>query len=193
MKHVELLTSLVLPSCLLICAAILPACASEPAASGDGDGDTGDGDGDGDASNELPADSTQAAIEAFLEGEMYKQAPWVGDAATRAGESTVNVHGDALRVYFNPTGLTARQEDAGSSPVGSMAVKEFYDEAGAVVGRAASIKTGEGNTMDDWTFYCSAPGTSLCTGESDPGTLYGAGISECGFCHGQVFYAAPPQ
>lgn len=161
---------------------------------GDGDGTGGTpGDGDGTGVNELPADSSQASIEAFLAAGTYKSAPWVGDAAIRAGDVVGNIHGNALQVFFNSAAVTSKTSGDTNSLTGTMVVKEMFDEAGVSIGHAVQLKTGEGNTKDDWTFYCSAPeGSTLCTGEAVPSPIYGAGLGECGYCHGQMPYADPP-
>lgn len=159
--------------------------------------DTGDGDGDG-ATLDYPTDTTQAGLEAFLASESYRSAPWIGDSAVRTTAEAWG-HGNALRVYFNTGAVQAKTaelngEPMASSMVGAMAVKEFYDDAGNLVGKATSIKTAEGMSFNDVTYYCTTtdPASTLCIG-SAPETMpiYGAGASECGFCHGGTGFLSP--
>jgi hypothetical protein len=176
------------------------ACSPADSTTGDGDGDgDGDGtatggtvgDGDGDSTNELPSDMTEAGIAAFLDAQTYRSAPWVGDAAIRGSESVGNIHGSELRVFFNSAAVAAKMN--GSSEIGTMVVKELY-ESGAMVGQAVTIKTGEGVSMNSWTFYCSAPeDSSICSGSSSSGSHFGTGLIECGFCHGETPIAPLPQ
>jgi hypothetical protein len=204
-------------------AAALGGCASDdgtedPAGDGDGDmasggaasgggaatggaaatgGTTGTGGTDGSggsvSANELPSDISEAGIAAFLTAGTYKATPWIGDAAPRASDNPVNIHGAEIRVFFNSAAAASVTRNDNTSDMGTMVVKELYD-AGAVVGHAVSIKTGAGNTMSDWTYYCSAPaGSTACTGGAAEETFFGEGLTECGFCHGQQPYAPLPQ
>ena len=164
-------------------------------ATGGTDGATGGAPGTGGSGpdpNEMPTDTSAAGIAAFLAAGTYQSAPWVGDAAPRMSDNSVNVHSDELRVFFNTEAVAAKTNDA--SAMGTMIVKEMY-EGGALVGHAVSLKTGSGNGMDDWTHYCNAPADStICTGAvAETMPVYGVGISGCGFCHGQVPYAPLPQ
>jgi hypothetical protein len=140
----------------------------------------------------MPSDTSAAGIAAFIAAGTYQSAPWVGDAAARASENSVNIHGDQMRVFFNSAAVAAKTNNA--STMGTMIVKELY-EGGAVVGHAVSLKTGAANGIGDWTHYCNAPaGSTRCTGAAEANMpLYGVGLTGCGFCHGQVPYAPLPQ
>jgi hypothetical protein len=201
--------------CLLGSVAALGACSSETEPAGDGDatggaasdgtggtigdaagGTAGDGDATGGAAaadpNELPADNSQASIEAFLAAGTYKNPPWVGDPEIRLGDLAGNVHGDHLRVHFNSAAVASKASGGPNSGLGTMVVKEMFDAAGVSLGKAVQMKTGPGNTKEDWTYYCSGPDGSLCAGGAFAVPIYGEGLPECGYCHGQMPYADPP-
>lgn len=160
---------------------------------GTGSGGTTSSGGTGPDPNEMPSDTSAEGIAAFLEAGTYQSSPWVGDPAPRGTDNVVNVHGAQMRVFFNSAAVAAVTND--TSAAGTMVVKELY-EAGAVVGHAVSIKTGSGNTANDWLHYCNAPvGSTACTGESvNTMPIYAVGVeAACGYCHGQVPYAPLPQ
>jgi hypothetical protein len=73
------------------------------------------------------------------------------------------------------------------NPVGSMAVKEFYDESGTMEGVALFLRTTTGSGLSDWTYYCRSE-SGLCSNPSVT-QAYGAGAIECSACHGGVFYS----
>jgi hypothetical protein len=172
------------------------ACSSDPDPAGDGDGDqtgtggsgqTGTGGSDqtgtgGSApTNQFPADTSEATVAAFLTAESYKT--WTADAAPRDSDEVVNVHGSAMRVYFNDNAVTSHGGDA--SPL-SMVVKELYDDQGALVGRAATLV----DATSALTFYCSATSGTGCTGAAEAEPLYND--FSCSTCHGPQFYAPLP-
>jgi hypothetical protein len=75
--------------------------------------------------------------------------------------------------------------------MGSMSVKELYDDAGTLVGKAANLKTGD----NEWTYYCTeSPATGRCSGDVETTyPVYGQGIdTACGFCHGEALFAPIP-
>ncbi len=141
----------------------------------------------------FPADTSAASIAAFLDSEAYKAAPWIGDAATRTSASLTNPHG-MVRVFFNPAVAPAIGADAPTFAANSMIVKELYDSAGALVGKAANLHA---NPEDaDWTFFCYASNNQCdaqqaSSTEADP--IYGVGTDvTCGFCHdGSILAPAP--
>ncbi len=154
---------------------------------------TTDGTGGCEGPTEHPASESLVDIEAFLATQTHRA--WTGDAAVRAGVSSVNPHGDALRVFFNALALESIAAGPDSTMQGSMVVKEIYGDSGDLEGHALRWKTGEGDTMNDWTVYCSGPDGSLrCSNEVISLPITGAGMAtECGFCHGsKTFFAKPP-
>ena len=149
--------------------------------------------GTGGSSTELPADASQAAIEAFLDAETHRN--WIGDPEIRAQVGQLTTHGTALRVFFNQAAVDSIAAGPDTSQQGAMVVKEIYDGEGVLAAKAVRWKTGEGDSMNDWTLFCSAPeGSDLCTGGSVTLPVFGTGMStECGFCHGSAsFFAKPP-
>ncbi len=172
----------------LLSVATITACSG----GGSSDDETGDGDGDGDGDDgSIPSDNSLESIEAFLAAESYKEAPWIGDAAVRESDAAW-AHGNALRVYFNPLGVESSTNETDLT-MGAMAVKEFYDEEGNLVGKAVNFHTGEGISRMDATFYCQAPeGSNFCTGSAFTGhPIYGVGTNECALCHGSRTFLSP--
>ncbi|GEM_PF-2567572 len=151
---------------------------------------------------QLPAEETQSSVETFLQEKTYRQ--WQGDPAIRSTDSSVNVHGDNLRVFFNDKALQSTKnyitdKEADPSAIltslqGSMVVKEIYETDGSLIATAMQWKTGAADTMRDWTYYCNATtNTDLCTGMASELPVFGVGDQACGYCHSQSFYAKPPQ
>jgi hypothetical protein len=147
--------------------------------------------------SELPADSTQPSIEAFLAADSYKN--WTRDAAPRVPIGTTNPHlnsdaGVKLQVYFNTTAAASITENAGKTlldvnhTVGSMVVKEIFDGSGQRVARGTSIKTGADRRA--FTFYCEGT-LEACGVDLDP-PIYGGTTSPCSGCHGGSIYAPLP-
>jgi hypothetical protein len=155
---------------------LLAACSSSAAA------DAGDGETGGDAS-QRPADSSRAAIEAFLATQVHRD--WHADPAIRTSNNASNPHGEALRVFFNDAATASG--NAMSPAAGSMIVKEFHDSNGALLGTAVRLKTATG----EWVHYCTNVGGSLCGAEGEP--VYGVDSeTACGFCHVDRIFAAMP-
>jgi len=150
----------------------------------------------GGANTELPADNTQAGIEAFLATESYKT--WRHDPAPRApGEGNPHLTNvGQLQVYMNSTAVLSIQAAEGqpalqySHVTGSMVVKEVYDTGGTRVAVAASIKSGDARRA--FTFYCE--GTIEGCGVNDEPPIYGTDGSACSNCHGgSIFAPLPPE
>jgi hypothetical protein len=156
------------------------------------------------ASAALPASDGQDDIAAFLEAESYRKAPWISETAgPRPRSMDTSPHG-TVRVWLNDklvasqkaghdgykdqtTGMTHPPLDKDS-----MAVKEFYDDAGMKVGVAALFKVGEGTTANTTTYYCKAP-IGRCLTNQNSEEVYGRGIGvACGFCHGGLVYTKAP-
>jgi hypothetical protein len=151
----------------------------------------------GAGTTELPPDSTQANIAAFLAADSYKT--WRHDAAPRVPIDATNPHlntdaGVKLQVYFNSTAAASIAENMGkplldtNHTVGSMVVKEMYDGAGVRVGRGTSIKTGPDRRA--FTFYCE--GTLEACGVKMEAPIYGGNTSPCSGCHGGSIFAPVP-
>jgi hypothetical protein len=110
----------------------------------------------------------------------------------RDAASVVSPHGK-VRVWMNDTLVASWRAGNGefggtAHTTGSMAVKEFYDDAGMQVGRAAMLKVmGASNA---WVFYCEGTDQARCNGETIP--YYGDSTSACNGCHGGLIYTHAP-
>ena len=159
---------------------------SDDAASSGGTGS------DGGSSQDFPADTSQAGIEKFLEGETYKSAPWRFDAAPRGTDDVVSPH-KRMRVYFNPKAVSSIEAGNGmdSAPhdQGAMVIKELYDDQDRVIGHAVSLKVGKTDSADDWLYYCDGPSAD-CGSSTTP--IYGPGEFECHGCHNGSYFAPLP-
>jgi hypothetical protein len=144
-------------------------------------------------------------IGTFVQNGDYKKAPWISDVAAPRMGGAGTQHGDNIRVWLNPTAVTALkagrngQMNAAPPDQYSMAVKEMYDDAKTnVVGVAISFRSEATTGAPAWIYYCYAPGTQCLTGRT--GTketpLYGKGnvaaVSQCAICHGNTIYTTPP-
>jgi hypothetical protein len=194
-----------------------------PAGGAGGGGGTGGGGGSpGDASSPpdrardvapataaTPASPSLADLAAFLEAGKYKEAPWIAETpAARERGSTTSPH-EKVRVFMNPELVASLRggRDGFKDPVtgqnhlphdlGSMAVKELYDEAGTnVLGVAAMLKTEVGISLNSWVYFCHGPDGRCLVERPSPkeAPVYGRGYGvACGFCHGGLVYTkAPP-
>ena len=145
----------------------------------------------------LPADPSAAGITAFLQASGHTDPSWlsVHDTPTTA---EIPWHGGAVRVYMSPALVEARTQNpdplvAPAAP-GVMAVKEFYDEANALVG--ASVIYYPDATL---YYYCYGP-AGRCSGESPDTTMdapiwgeaSAEAVSSCRGCHaGNIFTELP--
>lgn len=154
--------------------------------------------GDGDktetppgADTSWPADSSAAGIAAFLDAGTWREAPWVAETdAPREPTSQVSPH-DRVQVWLNDVLVESQEAGNGAfggsaHPVGSMAIKEMFDEADAPDGVAVMLKL-EGDAAE-WVYYCDGP--DLRCGVSPPtDPSWGVGsASECSFCHGGLVF-----
>lgn len=142
-----------------------------------------------------PSDSTEAAITAYLQAETYKQAPWIAEtAAPREATSVTSPHG-RVKVWMNDTLVASQGAGNGAlggaaHTAGSMAVKEFYDEADMYLGRGVMLKV-PGAAMN-WVFYCESTAPESC-GIDDPLPFYGDMNSfQCNGCHGGLIFNQAP-
>ncbi len=140
----------------------------------------------------LPGES-EAELAAFLEAMSYREAGWTAQtAAPRERSSDVSPHG-RVRVWRNDTLLASQAAgngtdlDAPKHDTGSMVIKEFYDDADALIGAAAMLKL-EGD-MREWAYYCGGP-DDRCM-DSSPVHGIGFGVS-CSFCHGGLVFTNSP-
>lgn len=140
------------------------------------------------SSDQGPADSSQAAIAAFIQAGTYKS--WLHDPAPRVGGPS-NVHGDALQVYFNDLAVAAGVN--GEPDPGGMVVKEMYDEGtGDLVSIAAAL-----TTTGKRVYFCTNPAGGLCTNGSEtsgPDPVYDATENtSCSTCHSELVYSKLPE
>jgi len=133
--------------------------------------------------------SSAEELAAFLDAMGYREAGWSAQTdAPRDPSSEVSPHG-RVRVWRNEI-LVASQAagngtdlDAPKHDTGSMVVKEFYDDADALIGRATMLKL-EGD-LRQWAYYCGGP-DARCM-DSSPVHGIGFGVS-CSFCHGGLVF-----
>ncbi len=136
---------------------------------------------------QMPSDTSQAGIEAFITAGTYKN--WVHDPAPRGVSAILTTHGGWMQVYFNDVAAAAGSQ--GQPDAGAMIVKELYDmTSGAQIGTAVNIKLeGEKN----WVFYCSSTPEEACQAtEASP--VYGTTDSNvsCSSCHGNTVLSPLP-
>lgn len=151
--------------------------------------------GGGDSS--VPADGSAEAISAFLEAEGYKEAGWVSVHDAPVPPSIGTPHG-TVRVYMSPALVAFRQSnpDVLEEPAvpGAMAVKEMFDDAETLVGKAVIFYP-----ESDVIYYCYGPDGRCSSGR--PATTidapqYGdasaSAVGQCNVCHsGLVFTELP--
>lgn len=161
---------------------------------GGASGDGGNGGSDGGSApwpTDVPSDTSEEGIRAFLEGKQYMSWLFQTDAP-RPREYQTSPH-DRVRVAFSERLVTAKQAgidgDPDTYPAGSMAVKEMYDEEDNLVGIAAILKMKDGKGLPTWLYFCDAPDERCVNGRTGP--FYGQ-VSDCNFCHGEFIYTSPP-
>jgi len=169
-------------SCALPLLAVWAAICGNPGCSSDAD--------EGDP-NSHPSDISVGGVSAFLEGLSYQEELWEAETATpRDASTTVSPHG-RVRVWRNAI-LVASQSDGNGQldgtphEDGSMAVKELFDEADALVGRAAMLKIG--GDFTEWVYFCDGEEAQCgAPSSSDPYYALGTG-GPCAVCHGGVVF-----
>ena len=160
---------------------------------------TGGGGGDID----LPADSSAAAITAFLEAEGYKGEGWTSVTEAPVPPTIGTPHGN-VRVYLSQAVLDFREANQDEDNVlavapavpGAMAVKEMFDEGTTIVGKAVIFYP-----ANDVFYYCYGPEERCASGH--PATTIDAPewgnedeavVNQCKSCHsGNVYTAYPPE
>lgn len=144
----------------------------------------------------FPDALTVESIESFLDAEEYKQAPWTFDPAIREGTASFAHPGARLRVYFNPTAVESIQAGNGDTQAHlpqSMVIKELYDQADQLLGKAVSLKVETGLAPSTWVFYCRGPATACGTSNvSETQAFLRRGQSDCLSCHGENYFAPLP-
>lgn len=163
-----------------------------------GTGSGTDGGTTGAPAGVLPADESSASIAAFIQAQSFTDASWTSIHAmpTEVGSGS---H-DSARAYFSPALVEFRTNNtdlnvAPDAP-GVMAVKEMYDDMGAVVGYAVIYYPREG----DHYYWCYGPaGRCASTLDEIPSDtpIWGphntsGEVSSCSFCHnGNIFTTLP--
>ncbi|HEU5076264.1 MAG TPA: hypothetical protein VFU02_18855, partial [Polyangiaceae bacterium] len=111
----------------------------------------------------VPADSSAAAIAAFLEAEGYKESGWVSVHDAPVPPSVGTPHG-TVRVYMSPALVAFRQSnpDLLEEPAvpGAMAVKEMYDGE-TIVGKAVTFYP-----ADEVFYFCYGPDGRCASGRA---------------------------
>lgn len=127
--------------------------------------DTGQGPGPSGAGDAQTPPAEATSLEAWLATGVYKA--W----ACEAGPMDARPNGAHGRNRVCSNGLMSRH-GAGEYPVGSAAVKELFDGAGAVTGYAVSRHFEAGTTAGTWYWYersgsrvvADGVAAGLCTG-----------------------------
>lgn len=145
----------------------------------------------------MPMDGSAESISVFLEAEGYKDAGWVSVHDAPAEATVGSPHG-RVRIYLSPALAAFRETnpDVLEEPAvpGAMAVKEFYDDASAIVGKAAIFYP-----ATDVVYYCYGAEGRCTSGRPattidapDWGDEDAAPVSLCDGCHsGLVFTELP--
>ena len=150
--------------------------------------------------NTVPQEMTAAAFTTFMDGAAYTMNGWVSEtAAPRAAANTVSPH-VRVRVWFNPTLVESVNAGNGvdlqapAHTVGSMSVKELYDDADALVGHAVSLKVEDGKGGTSWQYYCKGPNGRCYSGSTgfDTTPMFAKGDLQCGGCHGGMVFTPVP-
>lgn len=143
----------------------------------------------------LPASDSKADLLSFVKSGAYRMAPWVSDSADPRDPTIGSPH-DRVQVWMNPVlsdalrnGRNGTEGKMRPDPL-SMAVKELYDDTGAVAGRAVIYRSGADDAPSSWIFFCYGPGTH-CDGNNtapEENPIYGRGMADngCHFCHSLI-------
>ena len=153
----------------------LAACGSDGKGGAGGSGAGGAGAGGPEPTVPAGNDGTQVAttepgLRAFTRDGLYTS--WVHEPARHA---SAGPHA-TVQIYFNDKYLGARRAGSYPMPVGAMAVKEIYDDAGKRVGFAVAIKTAAGEGAPTWTWW-------EALGDPPASGVYGIAASVCEGCH----------
>ncbi len=117
-------------------------------------------------------DTSEAGITAFVREGRYKE--WLAEPSVH---DTRAPHGDKVRVFFNAIVVPSLRDGNATHPVGSMLVKELYEDDGKTLrGHALDVKITEGAGKDTWIFYEGF-------GPDYSSNYYGRGHSTCHGCH----------
>ena len=115
-------------------------------------------------------DTSAAGISAFVASKAYKT--WAAEANVHTATKT-RPHGH-VRVFFNQTSTVALKQNQSSLPVGTMVVKELYQNDGATLsGYAAMVKSSE----KGWTWW------EAFLPNLDKPAAYGIDLPGCKGCH----------
>ncbi len=117
-------------------------------------------------------DTSEAGITAFVREGRYKD--WLAEPTIH---DTRAPHGSKVRVFFNESVAGSLRAGNATHPVGSILVKELYeDDEKTLKGHALNVKIAEGTGKDTWIFYEGfTPDYS--------NNYYGRGHSTCHGCH----------
>lgn len=152
-------------------------------------GCSGGSDGGSSNSADAPSDTTSAGIAAFVGAGSYLIPPWKSEsAAPRDAATSVSPHG-RVRVWLDR--VAAASTSVADITPDAMAVKEMYDTADQLVGRAAIVQTTSSN--NDVVYWCYGPAGRCGDGEPEytaDAPLYGVGAAAttCQGCHGGLLF-----
>lgn len=117
-------------------------------------------------------DTSEAGITAFVREGRYKE--WLAEPLVHRTNAP---HGDKVRVFFNDIVTNSLRAGNTTHPVGSILVKELYEDDGERLrGHALDVKITEGSGKDTWLFYEGF-------GPDYSNNYYGRGHNTCHGCH----------
>jgi hypothetical protein len=132
-------------------------------------------DEDGGESGPCDVPSSRDALDAFLADGTYTA--W--NAESGIHEST-GPHFGGVLTYVDDTLFASLEAGGTSHPQCSASIKELFGDGDTVLGHAVMVKTGTGDTGDDWYWYevyngsafADGAGAVACTGCHEGGTNY---------------------
>ena len=117
-------------------------------------------------------DTSEAGVIAFVKEGRYKD--WLAEPAVH---DTRAPHGDKVRVFFNDTVTASLRAGNATHPVGSILVKELYEDDGkTLTGHALEVKVADGAGKDTWIFFEGF-------GPDYGSNYYGRAHATCHGCH----------
>ena len=114
--------------------------------------------------------TSEPGLRAFARDGLY--ASWVHEPARHPSAGPHSI----VQVFFNDKYLGARRAGSYPMPVGAMAVKEIFDDAGKRAGVAVAVKTAAGDGAQTWTWW-------EALGDPPGAGVYGVAASLCEGCH----------
>ncbi|RKH68615.1 hypothetical protein [Corallococcus aberystwythensis] len=127
-------------------------------------------------------DTSEQGITAFVQSGQYRS--WLAEPSVH---ETRAPHGSKVRVFFNDVVAQSLRDGNATHPVGSILVKELFEDDGKTVrGHALDVKIAPGSGKDTWIFYEGF-------GPSYSDNYYGRAHATCHGCHsdGKDYVTSP--